>query len=66
VIKFIVVCEIEEEELKELFESNEVKFSKKKAKEIQEELNNIDTDIQGVLQEAFEEIVSETIQELFE
>lgn len=65
-IKFIVVCEIEEEELKELFESNEVKFSKKKAKEIQEELNNIDTDIQGVLQEAFEEIVSETIQELFE
>jgi hypothetical protein len=66
VIKFTVVFEIEEEELKDLFESNEVKFSKKKAKELQEELNNTDVDVQGVLQEAFEEIVSETIQELFE
>jgi len=66
VIKFTVVFEIEEEELKELFESNEVKFSKKKAKEVQEELNNTDIDVQEVLQEAFEEIVSETIQELFE
>ena len=65
-IKFTVVFEIEEEELKELFESNEVKFSKKKAKEVQEELNNTDIDVQEVLQEAFEEIVSETIQELFE
>jgi len=66
VIKFTVVFEIEEEELKELFESNEVKFSKKKAKELQEELNNTDVDVQEVLQEAFEEIVSEAIQELFE
>ena len=65
-IKFTVVFEIEEEELKELFESNEVKFSKKKAKELQEELNNTDVDVQEVLQEAFEEIVSEAIQELFE
>ena len=52
-IKFTVVFEIEEEELKDLFESNEVKFSKKKAKELQEELNNTDVDVQESFTRSF-------------
>jgi|tagenome__1003787_1003787.scaffolds.fasta_scaffold20814518_2 hypothetical protein len=65
-IKFVVTFEIEEEELKDLFESNEIRFSKKKAKELQEELNNTDVDVQETLEETFQEVVSEIIQELFE
>ena len=55
-IKFTVVFEMEEEELKDLFESSEVKFSKKKAKELQEELNNTDVDIHETLQESFKKL----------
>jgi len=66
VIKLTVVFEIEEEELKELFESNEIKYSKKKAKELKEELEYTVESVQEALEETFQEVVSDRIQELFE
>lgn len=65
-IKITLTFEMDEEQLKELFESNEVKFSKKKGKELQHELEYNSEDIQIALEENFEEIVSENIHELFE
>ena len=55
--------EMDEEELKDLFENNEVKYSKKKAKELQDELEYNSEDIQITLEENFEEIVRENIHE---
>ena len=65
-IKITVVFEMEEEQIKELFESNEIKFSKKKLKELQEDLDDTTPDVQETLEETFKEIVEERIQELFE
>ena len=65
-IKITVVFEMEEEEIKDLFEGNEIKFSKKKLKELQEDLDDTAPDVQEALEETFQEIVEEKIQELFE
>ena len=65
-IKITLTFEIDEEHLKELFEENEVKFTKKKAKELQHELEYNSEDIQIGLEDGFVEIVNENIHELFE
>ena len=65
-IKLTVEFEIEEEDLKELFESNEIKYSKKKGKELKEELEYTIESVQEALEETFQEVVSDRIQELFE
>lgn len=64
-IKVTLTFEMDEEQLRELFESNEVKFSKKKAKELQENLDYTQEDIQVQLEESFEEIIDEMIMEIF-
>ena len=65
-IKITVVFEMDEETIKDLFEGNEIKFSKKKLKELQEDLDDTAPDVQEALEETFQEIVEERIQELFE
>jgi protein associated with RNAse G/E len=65
-IKISVTFEMDEEQLKDLFESHEIKFTKKKGKELQHELEYTSEDVQIALEESFEEVVSERIQELFE
>jgi lipoate-protein ligase A len=65
-IKITLTFEMDEEQLKDMFEANEVKFSKKKAKELQEELEGTHDDVQIQLEDSFEEIVDEMIRELFE
>jgi actin-like ATPase involved in cell morphogenesis len=65
-IKITVVFEMEEEQIKELFEGNEIKFSKKKMKELQEDLEYTSESVQEALEETFQEVVEERIQELFE
>ena len=65
-IKITVVFEMDEETIKDLFEGNEIKFSKKKLKELQEDLDDTAPDVQEALEETFQEIVEEKIQELFE
>jgi hypothetical protein len=65
-IKVTVVFEMEEEEIKELFEGNEIRFSKKKLKELQEDLEYTAPDVHESLEETFKEIIDERIQELFE
>ena len=58
--------EVDEDVLKDLFDNCEVKYSKKKAKELIEDLDETEDDIQLTMQDLFEEIVAERIQELFE
>lgn len=65
-IKITLTFEMEEEQLRELFESCEVKYSKKKANELQEELEGTHDDVQIQLEDSFEEIVTDMIQEIFE
>lgn len=65
-VKITLTFEMEEEQLRELFESCEVRFSKKKAQELQEELEGTHDDVQIQLEEPFEEIITDMIQELFE
>jgi hypothetical protein len=65
-IKMTVTFEMEEEELRDLFENCEIKFSKKKMKDLQWELDYNADSVQEQLEESFEEVVSEMIQEIFE
>ena len=65
-IKVTVTFEMDEEQLRDLFESNDIKFTKKKAKDLQEELDFTEDSVQEQLEEQFEEIVDELIQEIFE
>jgi len=65
-VKITLTFEMEEEQLRELFESCEVRYSKKKATELQEELEGTHDDVQIQLEDSFEEIVTDMIQELFE
>lgn len=65
-IKLVLTFEMDREAVKELFEANEIKFSVKKLKDLQEDLDYVSDDIQVQLEEQFEEIVNEKIQELFE
>jgi hypothetical protein len=66
IVKITLTFEMEEEQLRDLFESCEVKFSKKKAKELQGELEGTHDGVQIQLEEPFEEIITDMIQELFE
>jgi hypothetical protein len=65
-LKINVTLELDEEQLRDIFESLEIKFSKKKAKELQEEVDSIESDIQIMMQDTFEEIISNTISDFFE
>lgn len=65
-LKLTLTFELDEEQLRDIFESNEIKFSKKKVKEIQATLEETEMDIQSNLDEVFEEIVTEILTDLFE
>lgn len=64
-IKITVDLELDEERLREIFEEQEIKFSKKKVTELQRDLDNNEY-VQETIEEAFEEFVEELICELFE
>lgn len=65
-IKVTMTFEFDEETLRDFFEGCEVKFSKKKVKELQEDLDYTLDDVQIEMEESFQEIVQERITELFE
>ena len=64
-IKISIDLELDEERLREIFEEQEIRFSKKKATELQRDLENNEY-VQETIEEAFEEFVEELICELFE
>lgn len=64
-IKLTFTVALDEEQLRDLFEEREIKFSKAKAKKLQKELDYNADDIQSVFEENFEEIVDETIEDMF-
>jgi transposase len=64
-IKLSVDLELDEERLREIFEGQDIKFSKKKATELKRDLANNEY-VQEILEEKFEEFVEELIWELFE
>jgi hypothetical protein len=63
-IKISIDLELDEERLREIFEGQDIRFSKKKAKELQRDLDNNEY-IQETIEETFEEFVEELICELF-
>ncbi len=58
--------ELDEEQLREMFDDYEIKFTKTKAKELQKAMNFSSDDVQVEMEERFAEIVEEWIQNLFE
>jgi hypothetical protein len=60
-IKLTVI--LEDEQLQDLFDNNEVKFSKAKLKRLKEIVDEVETDIQERLEETFSEFIDELIQE---
>lgn len=54
---------LEEEQVKEAFENAEVRFSKKKMKELKDNMNYADLDIKERLEELMMEIMEEMISE---
>lgn len=65
-LKITLTFEMEEEQLREMFENNDIRFSKKKVKELKSEMDfSIDV-VQSELEERFEEIVNEWVQNTFE
>ena len=64
-IKLSVDFELDEERLREIFEGQEIKFSKKKIAELKRDLANNEY-VQEALEERFEEFIEELICELFE
>ena len=65
-VKLSLTFEIDEETLREIFDSYDLKFTKKKIKELQSEMeDNFDT-VQIDMEERFREVVEEWIQNQFD
>ena len=65
-LKITMTFEMDEEQLREIFESYDIKFTKKKAKELQMEMEESVSNVQTDMEERFEEIVGEWIENQFE
>lgn len=65
-LKLTLTFEMDEDQLKEIFDSYEIKFTKKKAKELQAEMEFSLDNVQVDMEERFAEIVEEWIQNAFE
>jgi hypothetical protein len=65
-IKLTLSFEIDEETLREVFENFELKFTKKKIKELQEDLDQNFDSVQVDMEERFQEVVEEWIQNYFD
>jgi hypothetical protein len=61
-ITLTLTFEVDEEQLREIFENYELKFTKKKIKELQTEMDYSLDDIQVDMEERFLEVVEEWIQ----
>jgi hypothetical protein len=61
-ITLTLTFEVDEEQLREIFENYELKFTKKKVKELQTEMDYSLDDIQVDMEEKFLEVVEEWIQ----
>lgn len=57
---------LEQEQVEELFENVEVRFSKKKMKELKEMINDQEIDIKERLEEALKEVLEEMVQDEWE
>jgi chromosome condensin MukBEF complex kleisin-like MukF subunit len=64
-LKINITLELSEDQLRDIFESYDIKFTKKKVKELQDELDNAGDSVQMELEEAFEEIAGNMINEFF-
>jgi hypothetical protein len=58
-----ITVTLEDEHLQDLFDNNEIKFSKAKLKRLKEIVNEVETDIQERLEETFAEFIDELVQE---
>jgi transcriptional regulator of heat shock response len=65
-ISLTITFEIDEEQLREIFDSYEIKFTKKKVKELQAEMDYGLDNVQVDMEERFQEIVEEWIQNQFD
>lgn len=57
---------LEEDEIQELFEDNEIKFSKAKLKRIKQMISDADPDVKECLEEALKEFIAEMITDEWE
>jgi uncharacterized protein YehS (DUF1456 family) len=62
-LKFKVSFEIEEEQLRDLFDEYEVKFSKAKLKAIVKHMEDAEFELQDLLNDTFVEFISNFINE---
>lgn len=65
-IKFTFTIEIDEETIRDIFDANDIKFSKAKLATLKRELKANDEGTRAQLEESFEEYLDELICELFE
>lgn len=65
-LKIVMEFEFDEEQMRETFDNNEIKFTKKKVKELKEVLDEIHSDTQSELEERLEEIISEQVYAIFD
>jgi hypothetical protein len=65
-VKLTLTFEIDEETLREVFDSYDLKFTKKKIKELQEDMEQNFDVVQVDMEERFREVVEEWIQNQFD
>lgn len=65
-LKLTFTFEMDEEQLEEIFDSYDIKFTKAKVKKLQKEMDYSQDDVQVDMEERFQEIVEEWIQNTFE
>jgi hypothetical protein len=65
-LKFKITLELDAEQLKDMFEGADIKFSKAKVKVIKELLEECEYDYIAQFEEVFEDIIREIITDEFE
>lgn len=61
-----IAIELSEEQIKEVFESTDIKFSKKKMQDLRKEVEELEMDYKTLLEETFMEALEELIAEKWE
>ena len=64
-LKVKISFEMDEESIREVFENYEIKFSKKKIAELKADIKENEHNLQEELQERFEEVIAEWIENMF-
>lgn len=65
-LKFSVTIELDEEQLQDLFENLEIKFSKAKITKLKKMIAEVEPDLQEQLEATFEEFISDLITDEWE